>query len=188
MFIQTEETPNPMTVKFLPGQSIVESGTYDFASEGDAVHAPLVKRLFGIVGVSRVFITTDFVSVTKANDTDWNMLKPMILAALMEHLSMGYPILEDAFFNAQSTPGNDESENEVTLQIKELLEERVRPMVAMDGGDIVFDRFDDGIVYLRMQGACSGCPSSTETLKMGIENMLKHYIPEVIEVRPSPDF
>ena len=185
MFIQTEDTPNPATVKFIPGEKILDSGTIDFASVADAAKSPLAKRLFRITGVVRVFLSTDFVSVSKADDTDWSMLKPMILAALMEHLSTGQPILDADYY----TDKNDASEDddEITAQIKELLDERVRPMVAMDGGDIVFDRFEDGIVYLQMQGACSGCPSSTATLKSGIENMLRHYIPEVMEVRPSSD-
>ncbi len=187
MFIQTEDTPNPATVKFIPGQTVLESGTMDFASPQDAVRSPLAQRLFGIVGVVRVFLAKDFISVSKADDTDWSMLKPMILAALMEHLSMGAPIIEPSAEPA-TTETTAEDDDEITLQIKELLDERVRPMVAMDGGDIVFDRFEDGIVFLRMQGACSGCPSSTATLKMGIENMLRHYIPEVMEVRPSPDY
>jgi len=186
MFIQTEETPNPATLKFLPGEKVIEKGTVDFASSGDALKSPLAQRLFGIIGVTRVFIAPDFVSVTKANDTDWSMLTPMVLAALMEHLSTGQPVLDEDFFTAQAAPAVED--DELTAQIKELLDERVRPMVAMDGGDIVFDRFEDGIVYLSMQGACSGCPSSTMTLKSGIENMLRHYIPEVIEVRPAQEY
>lgn len=182
MFIQTEETPNPATLKFLPGQMILESGTLDFSSEADSAKSPLARRLFGLTGVKRVFLASDFVSVSKADDTDWSMLKPMILALLMEHLSTNQPIIDPNFAKSKEpTPEDDE----ITTQIKELLDERVRPMVAMDGGDIVFERFEDGIVYLQMQGACAGCPSSTMTLKSGIEGMLKHYIPEVIEVRPS---
>lgn len=187
MFIQTQETPNPATVKFLPGQDIINSSkTHDFASRADAHNAPLADRLFGIVGVKRVFIAKDFVSVTKADDTDWSMLKPMILAALMEHLSTGQPVLLEEQKAEHSA--SQEEDDELTVQIKELLDERVRPMVAMDGGDIIFDRFEDGIVYLYMQGACAGCPSATVTLKSGIENMLRHYIPEVIEVRQVSDF
>lgn len=187
MFIQTQDTPNPATVKFLPGRSILdESKTYDYASEADAYNAPLAKRLFGITGVLRVFIAEDFVSVTKADDTDWSMLKPMVLAALMEHLSTGQPVINQAEAKEKSEENQDDCE--LSGQIRELLDERVRPMVAMDGGDIVFDRFEDGIVYLHMQGACSGCPSSTVTLKSGIENMLKHYIPEVVEVRQINEF
>ncbi|MGH1403394.1 MAG: NifU family protein [Alphaproteobacteria bacterium] len=189
MFIQTEDTPNPATVKFLPGQKILEKGTIDFSDASQASKSPVAARLFGIVGVVRVFLGEDFISVTKASDTDWSMLKPMILAALMEHLSTDQLILAPDFElqNSAETSGTVE-DNEIVVQIKELLDERVRPMVAMDGGDIVFEKFEDGVVYLRMQGACSGCPSSTATLKMGVENMLRHYIPEVVEVRPSPDF
>lgn len=186
MFIQTENTPNPATVKFLPGQKVIEAGTIDFSSVSAAGKSPLALRLFGIVGVRRVFFAPDFVSVTKADDTDWSMLKPMILAALMEHLSTGQPVIEEG---AQDAGGAASiQEDEISLQIRELLETRVRPMVAMDGGDIVFDRFEDGVVFLEMRGACSGCPSSTATLKSGIENMLRHYIPEVREVRPVQDY
>ncbi len=189
MFIQTENTPNPATVKFLPGQNILEKGTIDFSDASQASKSPLATRLFGIVGVVRIFLGEDFISVTKADDTDWSMLKPMILAALMEHLSTGQLILSPDFYAQDDSDLQDTGEDsEIVVQIKELLDERVRPMVAMDGGDIVFEKFEDGIVYLRMQGACSGCPSSTATLKMGVENMLRHYIPEVVEVRPSPDF
>lgn len=189
MFIQTEETPNPATIKFLPGQTIIEKGTIDFSSVKDAEKSPLAKRLFALVGVVRVFFSADFVSVSKADDTDWSMLKPMVLVAIMEHLSTGQPIL-DADYNAPTpvTPNAPSEDDELISQIKELLEERVRPMVAMDGGDIVFDRFEDGIVFLEMRGACSGCPSSTATLKVGIENMLRHYIPEVKEVRPAAEY
>ncbi len=187
MFIQTEETPNPATIKFLPGQMIVDGKTVDFPSESDAKKSPLAKRLFGLTGVSRVFFSGDFISITKADDTDWSMLKPMILAVIMEHLSTGQKILDDDFFDNKENTSSGEN-SEIENQIIELLDERVRPMVAMDGGDIVFDRFEDGIVYLEMQGACSGCPSSTATLKSGIENMLKHYIPEVVEVRPASEY
>ena len=185
MFIQTEETPNPATVKFIPGQEILKSGTKDYSSEADAQNAPLALRLFSLTGVNRVFLTTDFVSVSKADDTDWSMLKPMVLAVLMEHLSTNQPIVmpED-----KVSASDNEEDDEITSQIKVLLDERVRPMVAMDGGDIVFERFEDGIVYLQMHGACAGCPSSTATLKSGVETMLKHYIPEVLEVRPSADY
>lgn len=184
MFIQTEETPNPATIKFLPGQTILEDGTMDFTSSADSSNSPLALRLFGIVGVTRVFFSGNFVSVSKADDTDWSMLKPMVLAVLMEHLSTGQPII----LQSVEAQGEEQVDDEITAQIKELLDERVRPMVAMDGGDIVFDRFEDGIVYLQMRGACSGCPSSTATLKVGIENMLKHYLPEVIEVRPAQEY
>jgi len=184
MFIQTEATPNPATVKFLPGQTVLERGSFDFASKEEAIHAPLAQRLFALAGVSRIFLGNDFISVSKDDNTDWVMLKPMVLNALMEHLSTGQPIV-----NADALQGDDgEDDDEIVMQIKELLETRVRPAVMMDGGDIVFDRFEDGVVYLRMQGACAGCPSSTATLKMGVENMLKHFVPEVQEVRPVADF
>lgn len=189
MFIQTQDTPNPATVKFLPGQDVLSSGkTIDFSSESEAKNSPLAQRLFSIVGVVRVFLAQDFVSVTKADDTDWSMLKPMILAALMEHLSTGQPVILENDQNKEVKAEDAVEDDEITKQIKELLDERVRPMVAMDGGDIVFDRFEDGIVYLQMQGACSGCPSSTVTLKSGIENMLRHYVPEVVEVRQAENF
>ncbi|GJL85345.1 MAG: iron transporter [Micavibrio sp.] len=184
MFIQTEETPNPATVKFLPGQEVLARGTAEFKSEQEAGSSPLAQRLFGLQGVSGVFLGSDFVSVSKSDDTDWSVLTPMVLGALMEHLSTGQPIVSDDH-KAEAQGG--EEDDEITAQIKELIEERVRPSVMMDGGDIVFDSFEDGVVHLRMQGACSGCPSSTATLKQGIENMLKHYIPEVIEVRPVED-
>lgn len=183
MFIQTEETPNPATLKFLPGIPVLESGTLDFASQADSSRSPLAKRLFGLTGVNRVFLASDFVSVSKADDTDWSMLKPMVLALLMDHFSTGQPVIDQSA--APPAEVKKPEDDEITSQIKELLDERVRPMVAMDGGDIVFDRFEDGVVYLHMQGACAGCPSSTMTLKSGIENMLRHYIPEVQEVRPA---
>lgn len=187
MFIQTEETPNPATLKFLPGQTILKSGTMDFKSMEDAGDAPLAKRLFALQGVKSVFFGGDFVSVTKDGDTEWVMLKSMILAGLMEHLSMGMPIVNEDAVSSNNNEA-DENDSEIVQQIKELLETRVRPAVAQDGGDIVFDRFEDGIVFLQMQGACAGCPSSTATLKIGIENMLKHFIPEVEEVRPVDYF
>ena len=181
MFIQTEATPNPATIKFIPGETILDSGLKDYKSLEAASGSPLAQRLFGLQGVSGVFLGPDFVSVSKADDTDWMMLKPMVMAALMEHLSTGQPIVIEG---ADSAASADEDDDEITAQIKELLETRVRPMVMMDGGDIAFESFDDGIVYLRMHGACAGCPSSTATLKSGIESMLKHFVPEVTEVRP----
>jgi Fe-S cluster biogenesis protein NfuA len=180
MFIQTETTPNPATLKFLPGQTVLEKGALEFKSGKDAAHAPLAKRLFAIQGVSSVFLGRDFVSVSKASDTDWSMLKPMILAALMEHFSTGQPVVLKTEEEAEDTDTDP-----VVAQIKELIATRVRPAVMQDGGDIVFDRFEDGIVFLHMRGACAGCPSSTATLKSGIENMLKHFVPEVMEVRPA---
>lgn len=183
MFIQTQETPNPATLKFLPGRAVMQTGSADFRSAEEALSSPLAQRLFTLQGVTGVFLGSDFISVSKAADTDWSMLKPMILAALMEHLSTGQPIILE---EKQAAPSN-EDDDEIVLQIKELIETRVRPAVMMDGGDIVFERFEDGIVYLQMRGACAGCPSSTMTLKSGIENMLRHFVPEVTEVRQSQD-
>lgn len=180
MFIQTQATPNPATLKFIPGQVILESGLKDYKSAEEASNSPLAQRLFALQGVNGVFLADDFVSVSKADDTDWNMLKPMVMAALMEHLSTGQPIVIET-----EVQDEDVEDDEISMQIKELIASRVRPMVMMDGGDIEFDRFDDGIVYLTMRGACSGCPSSTATLKSGIESMLKHFVPEVVEVRPT---
>ncbi len=183
MFIQTEATPNPATVKFIPGEVVLRKGTAEFKSRQESARSPLAQRLFGLQGVEGVFLGQDFISVSKADDTDWIMLKPMILAALMEHFSTGQPVILE---EVEESAGDDE-DDEIVVQIKQLIDERVRPAVMMDGGDIVFEKFEDGIVYLKMQGACSGCPSSTMTLKSGIENMLKHYVPEVIEVRPAAD-
>lgn len=183
MFIQTESTPNPATLKFLPGQTVLASGTADFASGEAAAVSPLAKRIFAVPGVAAVFFGTDFVTVTKADDTDWDHIKPSILGAVMEHYQSGQPVME----GEQAASGHAEhtgEDGEIVNQIKELLDTRVRPAVAQDGGDITFHGFDRGIVYLHMQGACAGCPSSTLTLKMGIENLLRHYIPEVVEVRP----
>ena len=176
MFIQTEPTPNPATLKFLPGQTIMASGTADFASTDEAGRSPLAARLFEVRGVARVFLGSDFVSITKAEGEEWHILKPAILGALMEHLTAGRPIIEGGDGDA---PGAGADDSEIVKEIKELLDMRVRPAVANDGGDIVYRGFEAGIVYLHLQGSCAGCPSSTATLKMGIENLLKHYIPEV---------
>lgn len=184
MFIQTEATPNPATVKFIPGEPVMSQGTASFRSVEDALQSPLAKRLFKVEGVTEVFLGDDFVSVTKSEDREWHLMKPAILGAVMEHYTSGDPILAEG---AQGSGHNDEDDSEVVGQIKELLDTRVRPAVAMDGGDITFHRFEEGVVYLSMLGACQGCPSSTATLKMGIENMLRHYIPEVTEVRPVMD-
>lgn len=183
MFIQTEHTPNPDVLKFLPGQDVLKDGTAEFTSPEETAEAPLAAALFRIEGVARVFYGRNFISVTKVAETDWDLLKARVLSAIMDHYLAGRPVIT----SAQTTPearAIPENEDEIVTQIKELLETRVRPAVAMDGGDIAFDRFEDGIVYLHMQGACAGCPSSSATLKMGIENMLRHYIPEVEEVRP----
>ena len=181
MFIQTEDTPNPATLKFIPGTPVMEQGTADFPDKDSAGNSPLARRLFQIEGVQAVFFGSDFVTVTKSDDQEWFTLNPSILAGIMEHYASGLPVVESTA-GAQS---DDEDDDELVKQIKHLLDTRVRPAVAMDGGDIVFHDFEDGIVTLSMQGACSGCPSSTATLKMGIENMLRHYIPEVKEVRPA---
>jgi Fe-S cluster biogenesis protein NfuA len=180
LFIQTEQTPNPSTLKFLPGRVVMEKGTMDFATAEAAVPSPLAKRLFAVEGVERVFFGSDFVTVTKAADRDWQVLKPSILGGIMEHYTSGDPVVADA-----AEAGATADDDEVVAQIKELLDTRVRPAVAQDGGDIVFQDFRDGVVYLHMQGSCSGCPSSTATLKMGIENLLKHYVPEVVEVQAA---
>ncbi len=180
MFIQTEQTPNPATLKFLPGRAVMESGTANFTDPQDAGRSPLAERLFTLPEVSGVFLGGDFITVTKAGDSDWFQLKPAVLAAIMEHFTAGLPVVTGA---AEADTASDSEDDDVVSAIKELLETRVRPAVAQDGGDIIFEEFTDGIVYLHMQGSCSGCPSSTATLKAGIENMLRHYIPEVIEVR-----
>lgn len=179
MFIQTEDTPNPATLKFIPGQTVMPSGTIDFSSVEGADRSPLARRLFAVDGVARVFFGSDFITVTKASDSEWHVMKPAVLGAIMEHFTSGQPVLPVAGADAHAS-GQD---NEIVTQIKELLDTRVRPAVAQDGGDILFDRFEDGVVYLEMRGSCSGCPSSLATLKSGVENMLRHYIPEVNEVR-----
>jgi Fe-S cluster biogenesis protein NfuA len=181
MFIQTEQTPNPATLKFLPGQAVMPSGTANFTDAQSAERSPLAERLFSLPQVCGVFFGADFITVTKDEDGDWYQLKPAILAVIMEHFTAGRPVLDPGAAAGAAAEGEDE--DEIVLQIKELLETRVRPAVAMDGGDIIFHDFADGVVFLHMQGSCSGCPSSTATLKAGIENMLRHYIPEVVEVR-----
>jgi Fe-S cluster biogenesis protein NfuA len=183
MFIQTESTPNPATLKFLPGEAVLAAGTADFPSETAAQSSPLARRIFDTGNVAGVFFGPDFVTVTKTEDADWAHIKPGILGAIMEHFQSGQPVMEgDA--GAVGHASHDSEDDEIVGQIKELLDTRVRPAVAQDGGDITFHGFERGVVYLHMQGACAGCPSSTMTLKMGIENLLRHYIPEVTEVRP----
>ncbi|MDM7459919.1 MAG: NifU family protein [Paracoccus sp. (in: a-proteobacteria)] len=184
MFIQTETTPNPATLKFLPGETVLGSGTADFPAAEAATSSPLARRIFAVPGVTGVFLGRDFVTVTKDDATIWDHLKPSVLGAIMEHFQSGAPAIEDGGAEAGGHASHDGPDAEIVFQIKELLDTRVRPAVAQDGGDITFHGFDRGIVYLHMQGACAGCPSSTLTLKMGIENLLRHYIPEVIEVRP----
>jgi Fe-S cluster biogenesis protein NfuA len=182
MFIQTEATPNPATLKFLPGREVMGEGAVaDFPSADTAHRSPLARALFVIPEVSRVFFGSDFISVTKRGG-DWKHLKPAILGAVMEHFTQGAPLMEGG---ADETEENfSEDDAEVVAQIKELIETRVRPAVAQDGGDIIFKGFDggSGVVSLHMQGSCAGCPSSTMTLKNGIENMLRHYVPEVTAV------
>ena len=185
MFIQTEATPNPATLKFLPGRAVLATGTLDMPNRGAAAQSPLAARLFDIPNIGGVFFGSDFISVTKT-DGDWQQIKPAVLGAIMEHYLSGAPLLAsdaqpvttdaDEFF--------DEKDAETVTIIKDLIETRVRPAVAGDGGDITFKGFKEGVVFLHMKGACSGCPSSTATLKHGIQNLLRHFVPEVNEVRP----
>lgn len=184
MFIQTESTPNPNTMKFLPGQDVLGTGTAFFTDTESAAKSPLATALFAINDVRAVFYGSDFVTVTKAEHASWEVMKPLILTTIMEHYTSGTPLITDAPVKAAAKTDYSAEEQEIVEQIKELIDTRVRPAVAMDGGDIVFHAFEDGIVKLEMHGACSGCPSSTATLKQGIENMLKHYVPEVIAVEP----
>jgi Fe-S cluster biogenesis protein NfuA len=188
MFIQTEATPNPATLKFIPGRVVLDTGTMEFASREAAARSPLATRLFEVPGITGVFYGADFVTVTKA-DGDWQHLKPAILGAIMEHYMSGAPLLADG------SAGNDEAldeqdeffseaDAETVATIKDLIETRVRPAVANDGGDITFRGFKDGVVYLNMKGSCAGCPSSTATLQHGIQNLLRHFVPDVVEVRP----
>ena len=184
MFIQTEATPNPATLKFVPGEPVLRQGVREYTDKTQADTSPLATRLFEIDGVSGVFLGSDFISVTKA-DGEWQHLKPAILGVIMEHYMSGAPIVEgEDPEHGVSDEFYDAADAETVKTIKELIETRVRPAVAQDGGDIVFQGFEKGIVYLQMRGACSGCPSSTATLRHGIENLLKHFLPEVQEVRP----
>lgn len=181
MFIQTETTPNPATLKFIPGREVLNAGTADFPTPESAERAPLVQRLFTVEGVTRVFLGADFITVTKREDKEWYVMKPPVLGAIMEHFLANQPVVLDEAADDHGQGAAEDSE--IVSQIKELLDTRVRPAVAQDGGDIMFHGFDKGVVYLTMRGACSGCPSSTATLKAGIENLLRHYVPEVTEVR-----
>ena len=178
MFIETEQTPNPASLKFLPGRAVMPVGSANFTSAEDCDRSPLAQRLFGVPGVVGVFLGSDFISVSKDDAEDWYRLKPAVLGAIMDHFTAGA-----AVFLGEVDAEDSEEDDEIVSQIKELLETRVRPAVAQDGGDIIFHRFEDGVVYLQMHGSCQGCPSSTATLKAGIENMLRHYVPEVTEVR-----
>ena len=184
MFIQTEQTPNPQTLKFLPGKVVMEQGTAFFQNVEEGSNSPFAKRLFELDGVEGVFFGSDFITITKNQSLDWQVMKPLILGSIMDHYNSGDVTIKTQKKNDDASLKVDKNDTDIVKQIKELLDTRVRPAVAMDGGDIVYDSFKDGVVYLHMQGACSGCPSSTATLKMGIENMLKHYVPEVQEVRP----
>ena len=185
MFIQTEQTPNPETLKFLPGRVVMEDGTAFYQSVNDTSDSPLAKKLFYVDGVIGVFLGSDFITITKKENLEWQVLKPSILGSIMDHFNSGEEnITKKNQEDKNNSLEEDPNDTDVVKQIKELLDTRVRPAVAMDGGDIIYNSFKDGIVYLHMQGACSGCPSSTATLKMGIENMLKHYVPEVKEVKP----
>ena len=180
MFIQTEPTPNPNVLKFLPGRAVALDGSLDYRDIEAAAASPLAEALFEVEGVASVFFGADHVSVTRAADgPDWSGMKAPLLAALMDHFVSGAPLTRDS----SGIEGHAADDNEIVAEIKALLDSRVRPAVAQDGGDILFHKYEDGVVYLTMQGSCSGCPSSTATLKMGIENMLRHYIPEIVEVR-----
>ena len=185
MFIQTEQTPNPQTLKFLPGRVVMKEGTAFYKSTNEAADSPFAKRLFALDGVEGVFFGSDFITITKSEKLDWQIMKPIVLGAIMDHFNSDDETISSAISNkGEVSLKENATDSEIVKQIKELLDTRVRPAVAMDGGDIVYQSFEEGIVYLHMQGSCSGCPSSTATLKMGIENMLKHYVPEVKEVRP----
>lgn len=185
MFIQTEQTPNPETLKFLPGCQVMVQGVAEFHTIDEAAgKSPLAEVLFSIEGVKSVFFGNDFISVTKESDFDWALIKASIMTTIMDHFTKGAPVILDEDGQGTDNVSNDinDDDDEIVKQIKELLNDRIRPAVAQDGGDIVFDRFEAGVVYLHMRGACAGCPSSSLTLKSGIENLLKHYIPEVTEV------
>jgi Fe-S cluster biogenesis protein NfuA len=187
MFIQTEATPNPATLKFLPGRAVLEEGSAEFRSPDEAAPSPLAQRLFEVPGVSSVFFGSDFITVTKEDRDEpgfeWQHLRPAILGAIMEHYTSGRPVIEGAQpAQAAGEEFYEEADGEIVSTIKELLDTRVRPAVAQDGGDITFRGFKEGIVYLHMRGSCAGCPSSTATLKYGIQNLLRHFIPEVREV------
>ena len=178
MFIQTEATPNPLTLKFIPGIAVIPTGTAFFTTPEDAKLSPLAETLFRTPGVNAIFLGSDFITVTKTIDETWEALKPQLLTSIMDHFVAGKPVI----LTVGTKEATDENDSDIVKQIKELIETRVRPAVAQDGGDIIFRGFADGIVSLELHGSCSGCPSSTITLKNGIENMLKHYVPEVIAV------
>jgi Fe-S cluster biogenesis protein NfuA len=191
MLIETETTPNPATLKFLPGRAVMESGTRDFADPQEAESSPLAEALFDLGDVTGVFFGREFISVTAAPGVNWPDLKPDVLSILLDHFSANMPLFKPAVAGfsvpaaADEYPLDDPADEQIVEQIKELIETRVRPAVANDGGDIVYRGFQRGVVFLQMQGACSGCPSSSATLKNGIEQLLKHYVPEVTEVRAA---
>jgi Fe-S cluster biogenesis protein NfuA len=184
MFIQTEDTPNPAALKFLPGRAVLEFGVADFTGRDAAVRSPLARLLFEIDGVAGVFLGSDFITVTKSDEKSWQALKPLVLGAVMDHFTSGADIMDSAGGSdaVDDEFHDDDVDDDVISQIKELIETRVRPAVAQDGGDIIYKGFKSGTVYLQLRGSCAGCPSSTATLKMGIENMLRHYVPEVVQV------
>jgi Fe-S cluster biogenesis protein NfuA len=184
MFIQTETTPNPATLKFLPGRTVLASGTLDMRDKSEAVRSPLADKLFDVQGVGGVFFGSDFITVTKT-EGEWPQLKPAILGVIMEHFMSGAPVVaDDAGEASEGSEFFEARDADTVATIKELIETRVRPAVANDGGDITFRGYKDGVVYLAMKGSCSGCPSSTATLKHGIQNLLRHFVPDVTEVRP----
>jgi Fe-S cluster biogenesis protein NfuA len=184
MFIQTEQTPNPASLKFLPGREVVAGGVLDFTDPERVAASPLARRLFAVEGVTGVFLGADFITVTRAEGQDWYVLKPAVLGAIMEHYLSGDPVVEPDVELADEGGAPGDEDDALVRQIRELIETRVRPAVAQDGGDIIFRGFERGVVYLHMRGSCAGCPSSTITLKNGIENLLRYYVPEVVEVRP----
>ena len=181
MFIQTEQTPNPNTLKFIPGRDVSPEKNVSYEKTEDADNSPLAKRMFAIEGISSVFLGKDFISISKSEKIDWQVMKSLILTQLMQHFMSDEKVVD--IVNEESKIEVSEEDKEIALQIEELLETRVRPSVAGHGGDIIFHGYSEGVVELEMKGACSGCPSSLATLKMGVENMLRHYIPEVSEVR-----
>jgi Fe-S cluster biogenesis protein NfuA len=184
MFIQTEATPNPATLKFLPGREVLAEGTLHMTSPAEAGQSPLAEKLFAVDGVAGVFFGSDFITITRSG-AEWQHMKPAILGAIMEHYLSGEPILKGEAVIAEGEEFFDEADEDTVETIKDLLETRVRPAVAGDGGDITFKGYRDGVVYLTMKGACSGCPSSTATLRNGIQNLLRHFVPEVQEVRAA---
>jgi Fe-S cluster biogenesis protein NfuA len=187
MFIQTETTPNPAVLKFLPGREMMKEGAREFRDADDARVSPLAEALFALSGVTRVFYGGEFLTVTKADDYDWAYLKAPILAAIMDHFTSGQALLRDSETDGHDADVYEGDSAAIVAEIKDLLDSRIRPAVAQDGGDILFSKFepDTGVLWLHMRGACSGCPSSSATLKAGVENMLRHYVPEVTRVEQT---